>query len=110
MKLIGTRSNRDSIGARVTLTTSSGVTLMRMVKGGSSYLSQSELPLTFGLGKPGSAKSVRLQIVWSSGQKDLIASVKPNQFVTVKEGQGIISATPINFAAGGRRTESSPQQ
>jgi hypothetical protein len=110
VKLIGTRSNRDSIGARVTLTTSSGVTLMRMVKGGSSYLSQSELPLTFGLGKPGSAKSVRLQIVWSSGQKDLIASVKPNQFVTVKEGQGIISATPINFAAGGRRTESSRQQ
>ena len=53
VKLIGTKSNRDAIGAKVTLTTSTG-SLARMVKGGSSYLSQSELPLTFGLGKPGS--------------------------------------------------------
>jgi hypothetical protein len=75
-----------------------------MVKGGSSYLSQSELPLTFGLGKPGSVKSVRLQIVWPSGQKESIPSTKPNQFVTIREGKGSVSATPINFAPPNKDT------
>src|SRR5271170_5057830 len=100
VKLIGTKSNRDGIGAKVTLTTGTGAAMTRMVKGGSSYLSQSELPLTFGLGKPGSAKSSRLQIVWPSGHKDSIADVKPNQFITIQEGKGIVSAAPIQFAAG----------
>jgi len=71
-----------------------------MVKGGSSYLSQSELPLTFGLGKPGSNRIVRMQIVWPSGRKDSIVDLKPNQFVTIQEGQGIVSAAPIRFALG----------
>ncbi len=52
VKTIGTRSNRDGIGAKVTVKTSNGTRLFAMVKTGSSYLSQSELPLTFGLGKP----------------------------------------------------------
>jgi hypothetical protein len=97
VKLIGTKSNRDGIGAKVTLTTSTGGTMTRMVKGGSSYLSQSELPLTFGLGKPGSTRIVRLQIVWPSGRKDSIADLKPNQFVTIQEGKGIVLAAPIHF-------------
>jgi enediyne biosynthesis protein E4 len=98
VKLIGTKSNRDAIGARVTLT-GAGAPLTRMVKGGSSYLSQSELPLTFGLGKPGTAKSLRLEILWPSGHKDVLANEKPNQFVTIQEGKGIVSSTPIPFAA-----------
>jgi len=69
-----------------------------MVKSGSSYLSQSELPLTFGLGKP-EGKKVSLNIVWPSGQKDSVANVEPNQFITVQEGKGIISARPIAFGA-----------
>jgi hypothetical protein len=77
-----------------------------MVKGGSSYLSQSELPLTFGLGKPGNAKSLRLQIVWPSGRKESIAEIKPNQFVTIQEGKGIVSAEPIPFA----KTPVAPQR
>jgi len=97
VKLIGTKSNRDAIGAKVTLTTSTGA-LARIVKGGSSYLSQSELPLTFGLGKPGINKIVRMQIVWPSGRKDSIVDPKPNQFVTIQEGKGIISAASIHFA------------
>ena len=52
IKTVGTRSNRDGIGAKVTVKTNKGVRLFGMVKTGSSYLSQSELPLTFGLGKP----------------------------------------------------------
>ena len=98
VKLIGTKSNRDAIGAKVIASTSSGTTLSRMVKDGSSYLSQSELPLTFGLGKPGTTKSIRLQILWPSGRKESIPEAKPNQFLTIQEGKGMIAATPIKFA------------
>jgi hypothetical protein len=102
VKLIGTKSNRDGIGAKVTLTTSGGATLTRMVKSGSSYLSQSELPLTFGLGKPGSTKITHLQVVWASGRKDSIADVKPNQFLTIQEGKGIVSSARMPFASAGK--------
>ena len=95
VKTVGTRSNRDGIGAKVTVKTSKGARLFGMVKTGSSYLSQSELPLTFGLGKPETGKTVSLEIVWPSGRKDSIANVKPNQFITVQEGKGVISARPI---------------
>jgi hypothetical protein len=107
VKLIGTQSNRDGIGAKVTLT-NGGATMTRMVKSGSSYLSQSELPLTFGLGKPGTAKSLRLQIVWPNGHKESIGDVNPNEFVTIQEGKGIVSAAPIRFAAGNAQTTPSP--
>jgi len=99
LKLIGTKSNRDAIGAKVIATTSSGATLSRMVKDGSSYLSQSELPLTFGLGKPGGTKSIRLQILWPSGHNDSIADIKPNHSLTIQEGKGIVVAAPIKVAA-----------
>jgi hypothetical protein len=110
VKLIGTKSNRDGIGAKVALTTSAGATMTRVVKGGSSYLSQSELPVTFGLGKPGSTKISRLQILWPSGRKDSIEDVKPNQALILQEGKGIVSATPIHFAAGSPQTPSSSQR
>jgi len=98
VKAVGTRSNRDGIGAKVTIKTSTGARLLGMVKTGSSYLSQSELPLTFGLGKPGERKTVSMTIAWPSGQKDSIPDIKPNQFVTVQEGKGIISARPVVFS------------
>jgi hypothetical protein len=76
------------------------------VKTGSSYLSQSELPLTFGLGKPAEGKTVSMTIVWPSGQKDSIANIKPNQFITVQEGKGIVAAQPIVFTKAA--SQSSP--
>jgi hypothetical protein len=97
VKLVGTRSNRDGIGAKVTLTTSSGVRLCRMVKTGSSYASQSELPLTFGLGLPEAGRTVNIEIVWPSGQKESLSKIGANQFITIKEGSGIISARPVAF-------------
>ena len=97
VKTVGTKSNRDGIGTKVTMITKKGERLMRMVKTGSSYLSQSELPLTFGLGKPGTESGVRLEIVWPSGQKDSIADVKPNQFITLREGKGIASTMALPF-------------
>jgi hypothetical protein len=98
VKTIGTRSNRDGIGAKVTATTSTGAHLMEMVKTGSSYLSQSELPLTFGLGKPADGKTVSLEVVWPSGHRESIQKIKPNQVITIKEGRGIISSLPISFS------------
>jgi hypothetical protein len=98
VKTVGTRSNRDGIGAKVTVKTNKGMSQMQMVKSGSSYLSQSEMPLTFGLGKPEENKSLTLQIVWPSGKTDSITGIKPNQSITVQEGKGIISAQPIIFA------------
>jgi hypothetical protein len=67
LRLRGTKSNRDGIGAIARLTTADG-TQSRMVKSGSSYLSQSELALTFGLGKRDRAQ--RLVIEWPSGRVD----------------------------------------
>jgi enediyne biosynthesis protein E4 len=99
VKLIGTKSNRDAIGARITLTAANGLSETRMVKSGSSYLSQSELPVTFGLGKPGIAKGLRLDIVWPGGRKESIPGIKSNQVLTIEESKGILSATPVHFAA-----------
>jgi hypothetical protein len=98
VKALGTRSNRDGIGAKITLTTNKGARQFAMVKSGSSYLSQSELPITFGLGKPENGRTVSLEIVWPSGKKDVVREIQPNQSVTVTEGKGISSAQPIVFA------------
>jgi hypothetical protein len=98
VKTVGTRSNRDGIGAKVTVKTNTGISQMQMVKSGSSYLSQSEMPLTFGLGKPEEGKTLALQIVWPSGKTDSMTGIKPNQFITVQEGKGIISTQPMVFA------------
>lgn len=97
VKLIGTHANRDGIGARIRLTTSTGQHMSAMVKSGSSYLSQSELPLTFGLGKPDPTRRISLEIQWPGGHKETIADISPNQFITVKEGAGITSTQPIQF-------------
>lgn len=96
IRLVGTKSNRDAIGAEVTVT-SDGHSLMEMVKSGSSYLSQSEFPLTFGLGKPVAGRTVEVAIVWPSGAKQKLPHVAGNQFITVEEGKGIVTAHPIDF-------------
>jgi hypothetical protein len=108
VKTIGTRSNRDGIGARVTLITAQGARMFRMVKTGSSYLSQSELPLTFGLGKSESGKPVSLEIAWPSGLKDTISNIQPNQSITIQEGKGIIAARPIAFSTADVKASAKP--
>jgi len=97
VRTIGTRSNRDGIGAKITVTTSEGWHLTKMVKSGSSYLSQSEMPVTFGLGKPEANKGVSLEIVWPSGKKESARNIQPNQFLTLEEGKGIVSQQSIVF-------------
>src|SRR5258705_10753568 len=63
VKTVGTRSNRDGIGAKVTLKTSKGAKLFSMVKTGSSYCSQSVLPIAFGLGAPEEFKTLSFVII-----------------------------------------------
>ena len=94
LKLVGTKSNRDGIGAVVRVSSgnnSSGKDKQwKMLRSGSSYLSQSELVLTFGLGPETKADSVEIQ--WPSGQVDKLSNVNASQTVTVEEGKGIVSA------------------
>ena len=97
VKLTGTRSNRDGIGAKLTLQVDKNIRLLRMVKTGSGYLSQSELPVTFGLGKPDPGRKMRLTIAWPSGHKDTVENITPNQAITVQEGKGIVAAHAITF-------------
>lgn len=110
IKTVGTKSNRDGIGAKVTMKMPNGSRQMQMVKSGSSYLSQSELPLTFGLGKPQPNKTVSVEIAWPSGRKESIASVAANQSIVVEEGKGVIAATPIVFSgsSNGAEKEAAP--
>lgn len=103
IKAVGTRSNRDAIGTRITVRTSAGVRSTEMVKSGSGYLSQSELPLTFGLGKPQSGKLVTVEVIWPTGRKETFGGVAPNQYITLQEGKGIVSSEPIVFTLTGPR-------
>jgi enediyne biosynthesis protein E4 len=96
IKLAGIKSNRDGIGAVVRLS-SGGAKQWKMLRSGSSYLSQSELVLTFGMGTTSKADTVEVQ--WPSGQVDKIASLAADQTVTVEEGKGVTTTKPY-----GKRT------
>jgi hypothetical protein len=91
--LAGTSSNRDGIGAKVRVLRDQGGPLTQMVKTGSSYLSQSELPLTFGLGA--SAKVTGIEVIWPNGKSERVAAVAGDQAIVIQEGKGVIRATPI---------------
>ncbi|MGH9942498.1 MAG: CRTAC1 family protein, partial [Pyrinomonadaceae bacterium] len=100
VKLVGNQSNRDAVGAKVTVKGAGGrQSLSGVVRTGSSYASQSELPLTFGLDRPGDTeKIVTLGILWPSGGRMTVQQVKANQSLVIQEGQGIVKAEPIVFA------------
>jgi len=91
VKTVGTKSNRDGIGAVVRLKLREG-TAWQQVKSGSSYCSQNELPLTFGLGKLD--KIPLIEVVWPSGIVDKLTNVASNQTITVKEGMGLWALPP----------------
>jgi len=91
LKLVGAKSNRDGIGA-VARVTVAGDTQTQMLRSGSSYLSSSELVLTFGLAQHDKADAIELR--WPSGQIDRLANVAAGQTVTVTEGKGQTSARP----------------
>ncbi len=87
VKLIGKKSNRDGIGAKVTLQ-NGDMRLLREVKSGGSYLSQNAQQLLVGLGT--ADRIDRVVVRWQSGVQDVIENVKGNQVLTIREGEGII--------------------
>ena len=93
---IGSASNRNGIGAKVRLTLDNGKIQWSMVKTGSSYLSQSELPLTFGLGESTTIKSV--EVTWPNGRLEKLPGGAANRVITVHEGKGIVHSAPLGLA------------
>ena len=63
------------------------------MKTGSSYLSQSELPVTFGLGRASAVQHVEIR--WPGGRVDSLAAEKANQSLIVQEGTGVIARTAL---------------
>ncbi|MGB6431639.1 MAG: CRTAC1 family protein [Candidatus Acidiferrales bacterium] len=92
IKLVGTKSNRDGIGTVVRLAAGSDIQ-SKMLSSGSSYLSSSELILTFGLATHAQADTIDLY--WPSGQTEHLTGIAANQIITVKEGQGVVSSKAL---------------
>ncbi|HUE01271.1 MAG TPA: CRTAC1 family protein [Bryobacteraceae bacterium] len=88
MRLVGRKSNRDGIGAVVRVMSKSGKQ-WNMVHSGSSYCSQSDLALTFGLGSDAAVDAI--EIDWPSGAKQALGGVAANQFLTIDETAGIVA-------------------
>ncbi|MGC2726717.1 MAG: CRTAC1 family protein [Candidatus Acidiferrales bacterium] len=91
-KLIGTKSNRAAIGARVTVQAGKLVQFNE-VRGGASYLSQNDLRLHFGLGKEQKLDSVEVQ--WPSGVTEKLQNLAADNTYTIIEGRGITSTKPL---------------
>jgi enediyne biosynthesis protein E4 len=92
IKLVGTKSNRDGIGSDVRVTAGSDVQT-KTLRSGSSYLSSSELVLTFGLASHTQADTIEIR--WPSGQVDNLKNIAADQIITVKEKEGIAAAKPL---------------
>ena len=90
VQLIGTKSNRDGIGASLKLSAQSFVEI-EQAKGGMSYMSASDPRIHFGLGKR--TKIDSLEITWPSGQVDKLPNLPIDQIIAVKEGAGVIPRT-----------------
>jgi hypothetical protein len=95
-QLVGTKSNRAGIGARISVTTGS-VTQFNEVRSGSSYLSQNDLRLHFGFGKDTTIDQV--EVAWPSGKKDIIKNLPTDFIYTIKEGEGVIKKVAFSTSA-----------
>ena len=91
-KLVGTKSNRSAIGARVTVT-AAGIKQIDEVRGGGSYLSQNDPRLHFGLA--GDDKMSAVEIAWPSGKTEMLHNVPADFIYTIVEGQGITQSVPL---------------
>jgi len=92
IELVGTRSNRSAIGARVTVSVS-GRRLIDEVRSGGSFCSQNDLRIHVGLGAQ--KRADRIDITWPSGAADTVAAVDADQLVVIREGSGVIRRTPL---------------
>jgi hypothetical protein len=86
LKMVGVKSNRSAIGARVRLT-AGGLMQIGEVRSGGSYLSQNDLRLHFGLGAARRIDSIEIR--WPSGQHQIEKDLAPNQILTITESQPV---------------------
>ena len=101
LQLRGTASNRDAIGASARVTHASGVSPWLMVKTGSSYCSQSELPVTFGLG---AAKAVsKIEVKWPDGKTETLPGTDANQLLTIEQGKGVVARAALPLGRTGSK-------
>ncbi|MBI3403298.1 MAG: CRTAC1 family protein [Acidobacteria bacterium] len=98
VRLAGTRSNRSALGAVVRVTSASGAQ-WQMVHSGSSYASQSELTLTFGLGLD--SRVSRVVVEWPSGITQTFTDLAPNRLVRIDETRGLLSDPSMKPAPAG---------
>ena len=106
-KLVGTKSNRAAIGARVTVS-AGGLTQIDEIRSGGSYLSQNDLRLHFGLGKETSMTSV--EISWPSGKKEIYHNLAAGFIYTLVENGGITLKAPLSAPSDTEeQTKKSPQ-
>jgi hypothetical protein len=85
VRAVGTKSNRDGIGARIEIQ-AGALRQIDEVRSGGSYLSQSDLRVHFGLGA--NARVDRLAIHWPSGAVDRFANVPADRHIVIEEGRG----------------------
>lgn len=94
VRLVGTKSNRDGIGALVIIKYGD-IRQVREVRSGASYLSSNDIRPHFGLGQlPLTATVGELEIKWPSGTMQRFEDVKPNRIVTIDETRGIVKSVP----------------
>src|SRR6202789_2555211 len=87
IRTTGTKSNRDGIGASVTVASASGKQ-WNVVRSGSSYASESDRALVFGLNQDPVVTSI--DVTWPSGTKQKFSNVPPNQFFTIDKRRGLL--------------------
>jgi hypothetical protein len=104
-RLIGKKSNRDAMGARLRLK-AGGLSQIREIAGGGSYLSQSDLRAHFGLGRTTRADS--LEIVWPSGLRQTFRNIAADRFYAIEEGKDQLGTQ--QFSTKGARLEGAPQR
>jgi hypothetical protein len=91
-KLVGTRSNRDALGARIRVK-AGGISQIREIAAGGSYLSQSDLRAHFGLGPSTRIDSV--EVSWPNGVRQEFHNVRADQFYVIEEGKPAIRTQVI---------------
>jgi hypothetical protein len=88
LRLAGTKTNKSALGAVVRVESPSGAQ-WRAVHSGSSYCSQSDLALTFGIAKDQTISAI--DIFWPTGAHQKFTNIKPKQFLVIQEDKGIVS-------------------
>ena len=97
LKLVGVKSNRDAIGARVSLQTST-MSQVAEVHAGGSYLSSNDQRIHFGLGPEGTIE--KLTIRWPSGNVEVLTKLLADSIYTIVEGRGVQSAVALSLVKG----------